>query len=198
MRVILGSASPRRRELLESVGLEFEVMTSAVAEVDHDGGPLHETVLRNALAKAQDVAARVDDDALVIGADTLVFAGDRALGKPASLDEARGMLRMLSGVTHQVYTGVAVVRTTDGHEAMGYEVTHVTFRNLSDDDIDSYLSRIDPLDRAGAYTVDGAGSLLAVRFEGCFYNVLGLPMVVLDMLLGQFGVSLFKDKPESP
>ena len=196
MRVILGSASPRRRELLESVGLEFEVVPSAVAEVDHDRGSPQETVVRNALAKAQDVAARVDDDALVIGADTLVFAGDRALGKPGSLDEARGMLRMLSGVTHQVYTGVAVVRTTDGHEATGYQVTDVTFRDLSDSDIDSYIAQVNPLDRAGAYTVDGPGSLLAVRFNGCFYNVLGLPMVVLDTQLAQFGVSLFKDKPE--
>jgi len=196
MRVILGSASPRRRELLESVGFEFEVMPSAVVEVEHDCGSPQDTVVRNALAKARDVAARVDADALVIGADTLVFAGDRALGKPGSLDEARGMLRMLSSVTHQVYTGVAVVRTTDGHEATGYEVTDVTFRDLSNPDIDSYLSRIDPFDRAGAYTVDGAGSLLAEWFDGCFYNVLGLPMVVLDTLLGRFGISLFKNRPE--
>ena len=191
MHIILGSASPRRRELLESVGLEFEVMTSAVAEIDHDGGSPHETVVRNALIKAQDVAERVNGDALVIGADTLVFAGERALGKPVSLDEARDMLRMLSGVTHQVYTGVAVVRATDGTGATGHEMTEVTFRDLSDSDIDSYIEQVDPLDRAGAYTVDGPGSLLAVRFDGCFYNVLGLPMVVLDTLLGQFGISLF-------
>jgi len=196
MRVILGSASPRRRELLESVGLEFKVKPSAVAEVDHGSGSPHETVVRNALTKARDVAARVDDDVLVIGADTLVFAGDHALGKPGSLDEARDMLRMLSGVTHQVYTGVAVVRTTDGHEVTGYERTDVTFRDLSDTDIDSYIEQVDPLDRAGAYTVDGPGSLLAERFDGCFYNVLGLPMVVLDTLLGGFGISLFKDKQE--
>ncbi len=192
MRIILASASPRRRELLEAVGLEFEVIPSAVAEDNHAANTSRdETVVQNALAKARDVAARLEDAAVVIGADTLVFAGDRTLGKPASLDDARDMLRLLSGTTHQVYTGVAVVCTSNGQQATGYEATAVTFRDLSDTDIDSYLAKIDPLDRAGAYTVDGAGSLLAEMFDGCFYNVLGLPMVLLDTLLRQFGISLF-------
>jgi len=194
MRVILASGSPRRREMLDAVGLRFEVIASAVAELEHDeNGSPGETVVCNAVEKARDVARRIDGDALVVGADTLVFVGGRALGKPASLDDARAMLRTLSGVTHQVYTGVAVVRSRDGWEGTGHEVTDVTFRDLSTEDIDSYLARVDPHDRAGAYTVDGPGSLLVARFDGCFYNVLGLPMVLLDTLLRRFGLSLLEN-----
>jgi len=121
---------------LEAVGLRFEVVPSAVAERDHDScGSREETVVYNAIEKARDVASGVDTDALVIGADTLVFADDRALGKPESVDQARRMLRMLSGTTHQVYTGLAVVHTRDGREETGYEKTDVTFRDLSDEDI---------------------------------------------------------------
>jgi septum formation protein len=192
MRVILASASPRRRELLEAVGLRFEIMPSGVDEHDHDAdGSRDTTVIRNASIKARDIADRVGDEALVIGADTLVFVDDHTLGKPESMDDARRMLRMMSGRTHQVLTGLSVIRSPDGPELVGHEVTDVTFRALSETDIARYLAKVDPHDRAGAYTVDGPGSLLVEKFGGCFYNVLGLPMVKLDSLLREFGVSLF-------
>lgn len=193
MRIILASASPRRKELFNAVGLRFEVLTSHVDERDHaSGGSRNRTVEHNALIKARAVTSRVEGKAIIIGADTLVFVDDHALGKPESMDEARRMLGILSGRTHQVLTGVAVIQSPDGPELAGHEVTDVTFRGLSDTDIDRYLAKVDPYDRAGAYTVDGPGSLLVERFDGCFYNVLGLPMVKLDFMLREFGVSLFE------
>ncbi|MCD6287739.1 MAG: septum formation protein Maf [Candidatus Hydrogenedentes bacterium] len=192
MRIVLASASPRRKELLDAVGLRFDVVASAVDEDGHEGNASrHETVMRNAAMKARDVAAGIDGDAIVIGADTLVFAGDHVFGKPGNMDEAKEMLGLLNGRTHQVITGVAVVRVPDGVEVTGHEITDVTFRRLSSREIERYLDKIDPHDRAGAYTVDGAGSLLVERFAGCFYNVLGLPLVRLDIMLRQFGISLF-------
>jgi len=188
-RIVLASASPRRRALLEALGIALEVMPSG-AEETATGIP---TVIveENARIKRDDVAANLDGDALVIAADTLVFLGDEALGKPATLDEARGMLRRLSGNTHRVITGVVVMNTATNGQASGHEITEVTFRELTDAEIDRIVEVVKPLDRAGAYTVDGPGSLLVARYDGCYQNVLGLPIVRLDDVLRTIGVSLF-------
>lgn len=189
-RVVLASASPRRRALLESLGLDLAVAPSDVEE-HFEGGP-EEMVVSNARNKRDDVARRLDSPALVIAADTLVFRDGRALGKPANLDEAREMIARLSGATHQVITGVAVCDTESGAGADGAEATDVTFRELTEDEIDAFVETVQPLDRAGAYTVDGPGSLLVARYEGCYQNVLGLPMVRLDTLLRDIGFRLFE------
>jgi len=161
-RVVLASASPRRRALLESLGLDLAVAPSDVEE-HFEGGP-----------------------------EEMVVSNGRALGKPANLDEAREMIARLSGATHQVITGVAVCDTESGAGADGAEATDVTFRELTEDEIDAFVETVQPLDRAGAYTVDGPGSLLVARYEGCYQNVLGLPMVRLDTLLRDIGFRLFE------
>jgi len=188
-RIVLASASPRRRALLEALGLTLDVITSDVEECC-EGVP-SEVVVANARAKRDDVLPRVDGPALIIAADTLVFLDDHVLGKPEDLDAAREMIALLSGRTHQVITGLAVVDTATAKRAGGFECTCVTFRSLARDEIDAFVQAVKPTDRAGAYTVDGPGSLLVERYEGCYQNVLGLPLVRLDLLLREIGHSLF-------
>lgn len=186
--IVLASASPRRRALLEALGIEVSVRLSTVEET-LDGIP-EEIALGNAIAKRDDVAHRLTDAAMVIAADTIVVLDEEIMGKPSDLAEARRMLARLSGKTHEVLTGVAVVDAESGESAEGLERTAVTFRALSAEDIDRFVETVRPLDRAGAYTVDGPGTLLVTRYEGCFQNVLGLPIVLLDTLLCELGDGL--------
>ena len=188
-RIVLASGSPRRRALLKALGLTFEVITSDTDEI-FEGVP-DEIVVINAQRKRDDVLARLDSPALVIAADTLVFLDDHVLGKPRHLDEARSMLAGLSGKTHQVRTGLSIIDGFTGCEAHGSETTDVTFRTLAAEEIDRFVEAVRPVDRAGAYTVDGPGSLLVAAYRGCYYNVLGLPIVRLDELLRELGHSLF-------
>lgn len=190
IRVVLASASPRRKALLADLGIDVEAVPSAVEELLEGPSP-PALVRRNARAKRDDVASRTSGRVVVIAADTLVFLGGHVLAKPVNLDEARAMLRRLSGKTHQVVTGVAVCDTARGRKAEGHEATEVTFRRLSPSEIDRFVDAVRPLDRAGAYTVDGPGSLLVQRYNGCFQNVLGLPIVRLDVVLRRIGLSLF-------
>lgn len=195
-KIILASASPRRKSLLENLGITFEVQSSAAEEIDSGGTPAS-IVESNARRKCSAVAAGREDDALVIAADTLVFLEEQVLSKPSSLEDARRMLRLLSGNTHQVVTGLAVYDTAARRVVQGSESTDVTFRPLTGEEIDCFVDAVRPMDRAGAYTVDGPGSLLVSRYDGCYQNVLGLPIVRLDKLLRQLGYSLFPFiKPE--
>lgn len=189
-RLILASASPRRRALLAALGVDFEVITSEAPEVDAGEVPAA-IVEANARAKRDAVARSLTEPAVVIGADTLVFLDEHVLTKPRDAEEARSMLRRLSGNTHQVVTGLAIVNTATGAHIEGAETTDVTFRTLSEAEIARFVAIVNPLDRAGAYTVDGPGSLLVARYDGCYQNVLGFPMVKLDKLLRQIGVNLF-------
>lgn len=189
-RIILASQSPRRRALLASLGIHFEVLPSGAEEIDEGALPAA-IVIRNARAKCEDIAARQSEPAVIIAADTLVFLGNEVLSKPRDRAEAIDMLGRLSGNTHHVVTGVAIKNTENGRFVEGSETTAVSFRPLSTDEIVRFVDIVNPLDRAGAYTVDGPGSLLVARYDGCYYNVLGLPLVKLDMLLRQVGVQLF-------
>jgi len=190
MRVVLASASPRRKALLAALGIPVEVHVSHAPEVDHGQDP-ESIVTANARAKRDAVLPGVEGGAVVVAADTLVFLDGEVLSKPADHAEARDMLRRLSGRTHEVVTGLAVANTAADRAAEGSETTHVTFRDLSDDEIARFVEVVNPVDRAGAYTVDGPGSLLVARYGGCFQNVLGLPIVRLDLLLRETGVRLF-------
>lgn len=189
-RIVLASASPRRCALLEALGLNIEVVVSDAPEVDAGAVPAA-IVEANARVKRDAVAARLDRSALVIAADTLVFLDEHVLSKPTDKSEARAMLRRLSGNTHQVVSGVAVLDTATGRGVVGSETTDVTFRTLTDDEIGRFVEAVNPVDRAGAYTVDGPGSLIVARYDGCYQNVLGLPIVRLDKLLRGIGHSLF-------
>lgn len=188
-RIVLASGSPRRRALLAALGVTFEVATSHVEE-RLEGDPAA-MVIANARAKRDDVAARLSSPAVVIGADTLVFLEGHVLGKPANQDEARAMLQRLSNNTHQVLTGLSLIDTTSTKTSEGYESTDVTFRPIAPEEIDRFVQVVNPVDRAGAYTVDGPGSLLVERYNGCYQNVLGLPIVRLDALLRNLGICLF-------
>ena len=151
LRLILASASPRRKALLEGLGLPFEVIPSGIPE-DGDEGPAAERAPALALAKARDVAVRVEYG-LVLGADTIVECEGQALGKPADAAEARAMLGALSGRTHQVVTGVALVDTASGRAETAAAVTDVTFRELSEAEIAAYVETGEPFGKAGAYAI---------------------------------------------
>jgi len=170
--------------------VEFRVVTSNAHEPNTGDTPA-EIVIQNAIIKRDDVAARTSETAIIIAADTLVFYEEHVLPKPVDLDDARRMLRLLSGKTHQVLTGLALVDTVTGQTVEGAETTDVTFRDLSDDEIEHFVHIVEPLDRAGAYTVDGPGTLIVASYRGCYQNVLGLPMVRLYGLMGKLGVDLF-------
>jgi len=176
--IILASASPRRHELLRAAGIDFDVVVSTAEEIhDHDM-PASVLCEENAAIKARDVAAR-HPDAMVIGADTLVFLDGRALGKPADTAEARAMLRMLSGRTHSVCTGVCIAGPGPD-EIRFHEMTQVTFRNLGDADIERYISLVYTLDKAGAYGIQDHGEIIIEGISGgSFENVMGLPVARL-------------------
>ena len=184
--LVLASGSPRRRALLEALGVRVEVRVSEVDEVA-TGGP-EEVVIGNAGAKRRAVAAQAESEDLVVAADTVVVLDGRILGKPADLDEALAMLAELSGRRHEVFTGVSV--SVGEKVAEGAEMTEVLFRSLGLDEIRRFVDIVRPLDRAGAYTVDGPGSLLVESYKGCYHNVLGLPIVRLERLLQEIGESL--------
>lgn len=176
-KLILASQSPRRRELLERAGLRFEVVTCETEEVNDAALPPEEICARNSAAKAEAVA-RLRPDAVVIGADTLVFIDGRALGKPADAEEAFAMLRLLQGRTHSVCTAVAVIMP--GGERRDFcEVSRVTFRRLDDEAIKHYLSVVQVLDKAGAYAIQEHGELIIERLDGDLDNVIGLPVTHL-------------------
>ncbi len=188
--IILASASPRRIELLRMLGVKFSAIPSGVSENADPGVPLGELVERNALAKASDVAQKLDVG-LVIGADTVVALDGTIFGKPADMDDARRVLATLAGRTHKVYSGVAVLRAGDGSAVTDHAVTAVTFRPLSPSQIEKYFEMIDPLDKAGSYAMQGAGGVIIEKIEGCYYNVVGLPLTLLDGLLAKFGARIF-------
>lgn len=181
MALILASASPRREELLRQVGCEFTVITSEIEEDNDRGLPPVELAVAHALAKARDVAARVATDAVVVGADTIVVLDDRVYGKPRDIADARRMLTELAGREHRVITGVAAVR--GGEAWTDFAVTAVRFRDYESSEIERYLAGGEPLGKAGAYAIQGAGALLVAGITGCYANVVGLPLVTLDELL---------------
>jgi septum formation protein len=182
MPVVLASASPRRSELLTRAGIDFEVVPSPAEEL-HDAAMRPEALCEwNAGLKA-DAVAEMRPEATVIGADTLVFIDGRPLGKPADLDEARAMLRLLSGRTHQVCTGVCVV-FPGGARRFFHELTEVDFRELDETGIDGYFSLVNPLDKAGAYGIQEHGELIVAGIRGGFDNAMGLPLDKVIEVLG--------------
>lgn len=172
--IILASSSPRRRELLEKAGIAFEVIISPAEEIHDAVMKPHLLCEWNATLKAAAVAAD-RPDATVIGSDTLVFIDEMPLGKPADMDEAREMLRRLSGRTHQVCSGVCVIYP-GGEKCIFHDFTAVTFRVLNDAAIDEYFFRVNPLDKAGAYGIQESGEMIVAEICGSYENVMGLPV----------------------
>jgi septum formation protein len=194
VRLVLASASPRRRELLRRICREFDVVPSEIEET-LPGGPTPETIGGLALRKARAVAPRASG-AVVLAADTVVVLDGTALGKPAGLEEARDMLRRLRGREHEVVTGVAVVDTRTGREAVRSVVSQVCMAAYSDAILDAYVASGAPLDKAGAYAIQDLGGALVERLTGSYTNVVGLPVEETRRLLADFGVPV--NEPPGP
>jgi septum formation protein len=176
MKLILASSSPRRAEILANAGLPFSVLSSAVDESPYPGETPAALVQRLANAKADLVTARAIGPAIILAADTVVVLDDKILGKPSSVEDARHMLQQLSGRTHSVLTGVALVRLPDGERRQFIESTLVHFRPITDEELSSYLATEEPYDKAGAYAIQGQAGRYIPRIEGCYFNVVGLPL----------------------
>ncbi len=183
--LILASASPRRSELLSQFGGPFTVVTSKVPELHADHLTAREQALVNAHRKTRAVAKK-HPDALVLGADTLVTLGSHLFGKPRNRAEAARMLQSLQGQTHQVVTGVCLIRLRDHRELLFAEMTDVRFRHLDPAAIQRYLERVDPLDKAGGYAIQEHGELLVEEVFGSFSNVVGLPVERVQAALNQW------------
>jgi septum formation protein len=189
MKLILASASTRRAEILRDAGFSFTVLSSAVDETPYPGESAHDLVQRLAAAKADLIAARAAGPAIVIGADTEVTLESHIFGKPRSSDDARHMLEKLSGRTHAVVTGVALIRIPDAERLTFVESTLVHFATLSAEEISRYLSTGEPHDKAGAYGIQGRAGRYIPRIEGCYFNVVGLPLARLQQALTTLGWS---------
>lgn len=187
-RLILASASPRRKELLASLGVPFEVIPAEVTEHEAPDADPREMVRHNAALKAAWVAAR-HPSATVIGADTTVFIDRTALNKPRDDAEARAMLRMLSGRTHTVFTGLAVCRQQDGLRLETGVASEVTFKVLDDAVIAEYLRRVHTRDKAGGYAIQEHGDLIVAGYTGSLTNIVGLPVEEMKQLLTQAGLT---------
>ena len=180
MNLILASRSPRRSELLAAAGISFEVLAADIDETPHDGEAPDAYVERLAIEKARAVLA-LRPDATVLGADTTVTIDGLILGKPVDAEEATAMLRRLSGRVHEVFTGVAVV--SDGGVQSAVECTRVWFDLMTDEDISWYVESGEPVDRAGAYAIQGLASRFIPRIEGSYTNVVGLPVALVSSIL---------------
>ena len=187
--VVLASASPRRKELMEMLGVEnLTILPAKGEEVPPEHASGSELVMALALAKAREVAAQCGANDVIIGADTIVWVDDHPFGKPHSEAEAARMLRRLSGDWHTVYTGVAVLH--NGRETSAFEESRVHFRPLDEEEIARYIRSGEPMDKAGAYGAQGLGALFVSRIEGDFFNVMGLPLCRLGQMLKEQGVEL--------
>ena len=187
MNIILASQSPRRKELLSRMGLSgFKTMSPDIDENLGGGLSPSELVSRLSALKAQAVAERAGGDTLIIAADTVVAVDGAVLGKPSDALEAFKMLSTLSGCRHQVYTGVTVLRGEERYTE--YEVTDVSFRELSEREIEDYIRTGEPMDKAGAYGIQGYGALFIQGIQGDYYNVMGLPVCRLGGMLERLGV----------
>lgn len=186
-RLILASASPRRRELLARLGLDFTVLPAEVTEHEAPDADPRAMVRHNAVLKATWVARR-HPDSLVLGADTTVFIDGTVLNKPRDLDEARAMLRRLSGHTHMVCTGLAVRRDRDGLALDEVVDSEVVFKPLTDEAIERYLSRVNPLDKAGAYAIQEETGLIVANWRGSYTNIVGLPLEETKQILTRCGL----------
>lgn len=191
MNIILASNSPRRREILENAKVRFSVKGSHINEIIKDNESPEETVMRLAYEKALDIS-KDNKDALVIGADTIVVINDTILGKPKDEQEAYDMIKLLSGKTHYVITGFALINLSLDKKVIDHQISKVTFKELSNDCIKDYIQTKESLDKAGAYGIQGYGALLVNNIEGDYFNIVGLPISkISDCLKDHFDINLF-------
>lgn len=189
-KIVLASSSPRRRRLMEQLGIPFDVVDPGEVEVLF--GRPEEMARENAVAKAVRVAKQFEEG-IVVGADTVVTLGGMVLGNPQDPSEAEWMLRALRGSTHKVITGIAVVDARRGRLESDVVETQVKMLPLSDGEISVYVATGESLGKAGGYAIQGLGAILVEEIHGCFYNVVGLPLSRLDVILKRFGVHILNN-----
>lgn len=192
MKIVLASSSPRRQELLKMIGLDFEVISPIdVDESQYDSVDPKDIVVELAFKKAKSVSEKLlkeGENALVIGVDTLVEIKGLLLGKPSSKEEAFNMMQLLQGNTHRVFSGVGLIEVPTLRSEAGFEVTKVSFYPLTISEINAYIDSGEWVDKAGAYAIQGKASLFVEKIEGCYFNVVGLPLALLRRLLIKFGL----------
>lgn len=186
-KIILASASPQRKKLLEQISMNFQIIPPSIKENKNIKDPIAR-VKTNALMKATNVAEKLTEG-LVIGVDTVVVLDDQILGKPKDDTEAYEMIKKLSARTHLVYSGIAIINSENNVFEFEHEVTSVTMRPITNNEIIAYVKSREPHNKAGAYAAQGLGALLIKHIDGCFFNIVGLPLSLLFILLKRFGYS---------
>lgn len=190
-RIVLASASPRREAILRQIGIDFEVITPDIIEdIDYCMKP--ETVAEQlSYKKAVNAASRLNGDTFIIAADTIVIKDEKILGKPANQAEAFEMLKLLEGGWHSVITGFTIIDNSgDNKTIISHEITEVKMRRLSCEDIQAYIKSGEPYDKAGGYGAQGLGALLVEELRGCYFNVVGLPIMKVGKALSEMGLNI--------
>lgn len=190
MTLLLASASERRKRILAECWIRFRAVPAGVEEKNGHGGGITRAVVYNARIKAEHVARRLKEG-VVLGADTLVLFEEETIGKPADFAGAKKLFERFSGRELKVYTGLFVIDKGSGREASGWDETDVRVRKLESGDIGAYLEHLGPFDKAGGFSIEGAGSLVFDDIRGSYYNVLGLPMAKLSDVLKEAGLDIF-------
>ncbi len=190
LNIILASSSPRRQQMLKLIDVPFEIVVSHYEENNEMKSRPSKIVMTHAKGKVEDVISRTKGG-VIVGADTLVYKDRVIYGKPKNMADAHRMLKELQGKTHYVYTALAIFDTNKNKWIVDYLRTKVSMRKLTQKEISRYFELINPLDKAGSYAIQEAGSIIVDRIEGCYYNVLGFPMAKLDEMLREIGYSLF-------
>ena len=195
-KIILASSSPRRKEIADQMGLEYEIIPSNYEEDMTMRLEPKDLVKTLALGKAKEVANRQEEEteAIVIGIDTFITYNKKLLGKPKSVNEAREMLKMISGKIIKAYTGVAIIDIKNKNEMIDYDITEIILANLTDTEIDNYINTGEPLDKAGAIGIQGLGSIFIKKINGCFSGAVGLPENKIYNMIAQLGVDIFNFK----
>ncbi len=191
MKIILASKSERRREILAKIGLSFETMPTEADEIFYEGEPPEKAVVRIAREKANFAKKNIkyNSDYLIIGADTVVYLDDKIFGQPKDREEAKEMMRFLQRKSHTVYTGVCLIKNGKEYKE-GFSKSDVEFHSMSEEEIEWYVNSGEPMDKAGAYGVQGKGSLFIKRIDGSFHNVMGFPVDLFYNLLKELKINL--------
>ncbi len=187
--IVLASGSKRRSEILSSCGIAHIVHVSKIDEIFDSGKPVSEVVETNAVLKTESVA-RETENAIVVGADTLVVSGEKIIGKPKNESEAKKTLSEFSGRTIKVYTGICVVDTVNNEKAVGFDMSEVVVEHLDENKIQKYFPLLGPYDKAGGFSIEGVGSMLFDNIKGSYFNVLGLSMRTLKNLFMEIGLDI--------
>lgn len=191
MEIILASSSERRQELLKRITEDFQIIVSSFDEDKVEfNGDCAEYVIKLATGKAKDIVSKCNDEAIIIGCDTVVSYKDKVLGKPKNEEEAFSMLKMLSNNTHQVYSGIAIIHKPSMAIKTDFVCTNVKFSEISEERIRRYISTGEPMDKAGAYGIQGLAGVFVEKIDGCYYNVVGLPLNKLYNMLTGMRVNL--------